>query len=264
MPALDAAPVQAQAPAAAPIAPRARIVVRPDSGPNTGAQAIAAAVPPLVQNTLPPHDLEAIEQRQKLAQRRSTETGKRLHALAGRRQAHVESLKKELLRAEAIETPLQPTFFTPPKSRGAGEQRRSSFVERLSPPKEHIHRRSLSREQQQAQIDLRGCTFQPVIFSRQQRAQQKRGASAPPKAKRTPAEGSGHKEDDTGSVSSLSSGSVSSGPANGTRAASGGPNVFERSHEYAQIYQSRREILRQELHKAVRACVSACVRARET
>lgn len=155
-------------PAVAPAAvPRARIVMveskvgAGDTQAEGGAAAAAeAARPTLTPNTLPPHDWEAIERRRKLAaQRRAADAGKRLHAFEERRQSHVAALKKEVLRAEAAETPLQPTFYTPATSRGF-TNRRSSFGERLCPPKEHLHRRFQSREQQSKELSLRGCTFQ--------------------------------------------------------------------------------------------------------
>jgi hypothetical protein len=233
------------APATAP-PPRARIV-----GEKPSAQAQQASVlPALVPNTLPPHDWEAIERRKKLAQRRSAESSKRMHAVEERRQAHLENLKKELLRAEAIEAPLQPTFFTPPKTRGANHQRRSSFGDRLCPPKEHVHQRSLSREKQSAQTDLRGCTFKPVIYTRQQKRGHGHGAG-----KRAPAGAANHKDDD--SVSSLSSGS-SAGAAHGSSSSGNkvkdAAGVFSRNYEFGQIYKSRREKLAEELRKTVRVC----------
>lgn len=250
-------------------APRARIIVRRDSQEAKArgeAQHGLAAVP--APAALPPHDWEALERRKKLAQARAAQSGKRLHAAEERRQAHLETLKKEVLRAEAVEAPLQPTFYTPAKSRGSGAgggagSRRSSFGDRLCPPKEHLHQRSQSREQRSQQLDLRGCTFQPVIFTRPPRKHHhhkalhpKRGGSVP--AAPVAAGGAGpHKDDD--SVSSLSSGSAAGAAAGGHGRRSSGPSVFDRNHEFGQIYNMRREKRREELRKAVRGChVLAC------
>lgn len=239
-------------------APRARIVSRRDSqeARARGASAAEATVP--TAPTPPPHDWAAIERRRKLAQARAAQTGARLHAGGERRQAHLEALKKEVLRAEAVEAPLQPTFYTPAKFRGGNSagagSRRSSFGDRLCPRKEHMHHRSLSREQRSQQLDLRGCTFQPAIHTRAPRKQQpsnhpaKRGGSAPPAPVARP-----HKDDD--SVSTLSSGSAAGArAAGGDGRRSSGPSVFERNHEFGQIYKMRREKRKEELRKAVRAC----------